>query len=351
MVEAKKSALINLKQGQTLFHEGDPAASLFIIQKGQLRLFRPKGKGYVELTVLRAGEVLGEMAYFAQEESEKRRSCSAQAIVETDIIEISFVAFGKTMENLNPWFKTIINTLVDRLRKGNARIKELETNSVTLSYGGGGSGQQYEFFKSADIIKLLSSFYLVIKATGKQEEKGSLKISMNMLRFFCIEIFTIAEIKVEEFILLLKTLGILKGVGTENKEFLCPKVEKLKNLLDFFNKQRTMTNEKQLKISPRCEMFLDYIIMQIEEGDIPESGKVEVNISSILNEFKAKNIHVDLEDLQQAKDANLVSEIIVGSSNKLTCTVHFDELKSYFLPIQMKNAILKLNQKKQQSSK
>lgn len=349
MSDGKKSALINLKQGQNLFHEGDPAASLFIIQKGQLRLFRPKGKGYIELTVLRAGEVLGEMAFFAQDESEKRRSCSAQAIVETDIIEISFAAFGKTIENLNPWFKTIINTLVERLRKTNARIKELETNSYTLSYGT--AQGHYEFFRNSDIIKLLTSFYLVIKACGKLEnEKEGHKFSMSLLRFYCIEIFTLAEIKVEEFVMLLKGLGLLKSIGSENKEFSCPKVEKLKNLIDFFNKQRTLTNEKQLKISPRCEIFLDYIIMQLEENDAGE-GKAEVNVSSIINEFRAKNIHVDLEDLQQAKDAGLVSEIVVGSSNKLTCYVHHEELKSYFLPIQMMNAISKFNQKKSSAAK
>lgn len=349
MSEAKKSALVSLKQGQSLFHEGDPAASLFIIQKGQLRLFRPKGKGYVELTVLRAGEVLGEMAFFAEDENERRRSCSAQAIVATDIIEISFVAFAKTMENLNPWFKTIIITLVDRLRKSNSRVKELESNSYTLSYGP--SAGHYEFFRNIDIIKLLSAFYLVIKATGKTEDKSKgLIVSIKILRFYCVDIFTLAEIKVEEFIKLLITLGVLRNINnttTENTtEILCPKVEKIKTLIDFYNKQRSVSNEKQLKISPRCEIFLDYIIMQLEDSDTIGEGKMEVNVSSILNEFKAKNIHVDLEDLQQAKEAGLVSEIIVGGSNKLTCFVHYDELKSYFLPIQMVNAVSKCNEKK-----
>src|SRR5665647_717625 len=107
-----KSGLRQLKPGEIIFNDGEIADSLFIIQKGQIRLFKPKGKGFIELAVLRSGEVIGEMAFFDEDGSGKKRSCSASAITPVEIIEISFVAFGKTMSSLNPWFKTIINTLV-----------------------------------------------------------------------------------------------------------------------------------------------------------------------------------------------------------------------------------------------
>lgn len=125
---ASKSGLIQYKPSDIIFNQNDPADCLYIIQKGQIRLFIPKGKGFVELAILRAGEVIGEMAYFDDKAS--RRSCSAQAIVTTEVIRISFKAFEKTMAGLNPWFKTIINTLADRLRKTNDKVRELEGNSV-----------------------------------------------------------------------------------------------------------------------------------------------------------------------------------------------------------------------------
>jgi CRP-like cAMP-binding protein len=64
VAEQKKSGLKVLQSGQVLFHEGEVATSMYIIQKGQIRLFRPKGKGFIELAVLRAGDVLGEMSFF-----------------------------------------------------------------------------------------------------------------------------------------------------------------------------------------------------------------------------------------------------------------------------------------------
>ena len=101
----KKSGILTLDSGEVLFNDGDGAQSLFIIQSGQVRLYKPKGKGFIEIAVLRSGEVMGEMAFFAESDTEARRSCSAQAVVKTEIIEISFQAFSKTMEGLNPWFK------------------------------------------------------------------------------------------------------------------------------------------------------------------------------------------------------------------------------------------------------
>ena len=103
-----KPRIVEFKQGDVVFHEKDKAEALYIIKDGQIRLFRPKGKGFVEIAVLRKGEVIGEMAFF--DENQARRSCSASALVKTKVIEISFKSFGKAIKNLNPWFKTIDET-------------------------------------------------------------------------------------------------------------------------------------------------------------------------------------------------------------------------------------------------
>lgn len=147
-----KSGMRTLKTGEILFNDGDVADSLYIIQKGQLRLFKPKGKGFIEIGVLRAGEVIGEMAFFDEDGSGRKRSCSAAALTPVEVIEISFVAFAKTMQSLNPWFKTIINTMASRLRKTNARVKELEDNQASVSYSGKHAG--YEFLKPIEIMRI-----------------------------------------------------------------------------------------------------------------------------------------------------------------------------------------------------
>jgi CRP/FNR family cyclic AMP-dependent transcriptional regulator len=60
--EKAGSGLRQLKPGEILFNDGEKAKLTFHHQKGQLRLFQPKGKGFIEIATLRAGEVIGEMA-------------------------------------------------------------------------------------------------------------------------------------------------------------------------------------------------------------------------------------------------------------------------------------------------
>ena len=182
--QTQKSGMKTFKAAEILFREGDLASSLYIIQKGQIRLFLPKGRGFVEIGILRAGEVIGEMAFF--DETAKRRSCSAEAIVQTDVIEISFEAFAKTMQNLNPWFKTIINTLADRLRKANDKIKSLESNSV--SFGKDGKVSDYKFFHNVDIVRFLSMLVLVVESHGI-DASGVRVLDISKLKFFLVEMF------------------------------------------------------------------------------------------------------------------------------------------------------------------
>ncbi|MBF0313045.1 MAG: cyclic nucleotide-binding domain-containing protein [Oligoflexia bacterium] len=339
-----KSGMITLIPGQILFNDGDSAASLFIIQKGQLRLFKPKGKGFIEIAVLRAGEVIGEMAYFAEEDSEAKRSCSAQAIAQTDIIEISFKAFAKTMSNLNPWFKTIINTLVSRLRKSNTKIKELESNSVSSGYGK--STPEYKFFSNTDIIKLLVSFYLITRTHG--EIKGdNYQINRKTLKFYCLDIYNLHDSKFEEFINLLLNQGLVT-IEYDNDKFpnilIFNKLDHIRNIFIFMNTQRTCSEEHRIKVNEKCETFLEKILYQIQATN-PQTPKVTISLNPIIDDFKSKNIVMEADDLKSAQESGLVGEIFVDNG-VMSTSIDYQELRKIFLPIRFTNAIHRVNEKK-----
>lgn len=342
--KSKKSGLRTLEQGETLFRENDPAQSLYIIQTGQIRLFRPKGKGFVEIAILRAGEVIGEMAYF--DEKSRRRSCSASAIIKTQIVEISFQAFEKTMSGLNPWFKTIINTLANRLRQTNERVKTLETNSV--GFGAKGRVADYVFFHNIDVIKILSTMYLAYKAHGEAGKNGYHKLHLNKLKFYLFEVYTIPEIKFEEFFNILQSDHFIKLSKDEDG---LPKVIEIKNPEDlramvvFLNSQRLSDDSKKLKISNKCERFLSRIIEQInvKGGTNP---KEPVNISVILDDFKERGVPITQEDLCDAITAGLAEDILVGNKNELTSVIAIERLRKIFPAIRMDNSIKRINEEK-----
>ncbi len=340
--QQKKSGIRSFAPGEVLFNDNDPATSLFIIQKGQVRLFKPKGRGYVDIAILRSGEVIGEMAYF--DEKSRRRSCSASAIVTTEVIEISFVAFAKTMEGLNPWFKTIINTLANRLRKTNDRVKELETNSV--GFGAGGKVADYVFFHTTDIMRVLSTMYLVIKTHGEKVDTGGWQIHMNKLKFYLFDIFNVPEIKFEEFLNMLKENHFLEVRKDEDG---LPKVLHVENPDDFrsmtvfFNTQKLLEDHKKLQISSKCERFLSRVIEQLKNADKPQAM---ANISVILEDFKSRSVPITDADFRDAVVAGLAEDILVGSGNVLTSVINIEKLRKVFPAIRMQNSIKRINESK-----
>ena len=161
--------------------------------------------------LFKKGEVIGEMAFF--DENQARRSCSASALVQTKVIEISFKSFGKAIKNLNPWFKTIIFTLADRLRDSNDLVKSLEDNS--LSYGVTKSNQ-YKFFDYSDLVKLLNYFLIVFNGHGEKVEAG-FKIERKTLKYHLLDVFNFPEAKLEEFIKVMEEINCLQVLEDEKK--------------------------------------------------------------------------------------------------------------------------------------
>lgn len=338
----KKSGLKTLQVGQSLFSEGEVAVSMYIIQKGQIRLYRPKGKGFVELGVIRTGEVIGEMSYFDPES--KKRSASATAIVPTDVIEISFEALAKTMTTLNPWFKTLINTLAERLRKSNERVKELESNSV-------GYSADYKFFQGADVVKMLSIIYLCYRSIGENKD-GRWHLSFTKLKNYAVDIFTIQEVKLEEFVQLLKDEKLIEVTVDEQdstKILITREPETFKIFHVVFNTQRSLRDDKKLNISTKGEKFIQKVLEQIDPEKV-QDGKQEVDLSSVIAYFKEYNIPISLDDFQGARNAKFCGEYAMAGDGKVTTILNADFAVKMFPVIKFMNAINRVNEAKAHAS-
>lgn len=351
-----KSGLRQMKSGEILFNDGDAAESLYIIQKGQIRLFKPKGKGFIEIGILRSGEVIGEMAFFDEDGSGRKRSCSAAALSQVEIIEISFVAFGKTMQTLNPWFKTIINTLAARLRKANQRTKELEDNQASVSYGGKHAG--YEFMKPIEVMRILGTLFLVFKAHGEVKDQA-LVLNKKALTLYTNDMYQIIESKLESILELLVQLGWLVITDDADKN---PMVLNLKNLeavrqvFIFYNTERHLPDDKKLRVSERCEMVISKMIelgtvnvsdipnLRINEEAPPKFTK-RYFLSPILDEMKSKNIHVSIDTLGDGKNIGIFGEPTM-SDGKTYVEVDFAKVKKMYPTICFMNAIKKSNVEK-----
>ena len=349
-----KSGIRNLKPGEILFNEGEVADSLFIIQKGQVRLFKPKGKGFVELAVLRSGEVIGEMAYFDEDGSGRKRSCSASAITPVEIIEVSFVAFGKTMQSLNPWFKTIITTLVTRLRKTNTRIRELEDNQASVSYGS--KHATYEFMKPIEVMRILGTLFLVFKAHGELKQQAFV-LNRKTLTLYTQDMYQIMEVKLESILELLVQLGWMEIQDDEDKFpniLLLKNVEIVRQLFIYYNSERHLPEEKKMKVGEKCEMIISKILEKAASNPLIEIPNLKViddvapkftkycNITPILNEFKTKNVVIHADHLDDGKNIGLFGEVLMKDKDVMV-EIDFPKVQKLYPIIRFMNAIKKSN--------
>lgn len=348
-----KSGLRSLKTGEILFNDGDSAESLYIIQRGQIRLFKPKGKGFIEIGVLRAGEVIGEMAYFDEDGSGKKRSCSASAITGVEIVEISFLAFGKTMQSLNPWFKTIINTLATRLRKTNTRIKELEDNQ-TAAYGKNVGA--YEFMKPIEVMRILGTLFLVFKAHG--EVRGhALCVNRKSLTLYTSDMYQIMEVKLESILNLLVSLNFMEIKDDEDQLpnlLLLKNIELIRQIFIFYNSERHLPDDKKMRISERCELIISKMINNLPSNpviDIPNLKTTEelkpkftkyFVLNPIIEEMKSQNITLSPEHLDDGKSVGLFGEVLMKDGSVFV-EADMGKIQKLYPVIRFMNAIKKSN--------
>lgn len=345
-----KSALTTYQPGEMIFSVKDTAKSLFIIQKGQIRLFIPKGKGYVDLAVLRPGEVIGEMAYFYGEKA-KMRSCSAAAVNTVELIEIPFEKFEKTIESLNPWFKVIVNTLADRVRSSNEKIRELESDSV--GYSGGRKGD-YTFFQNIDIVRGLAYLYMIFKAQADVSGK-TYKLAKDKLKIFMVDIFGYKETKLEEFIYLLEAEGFITLEEGEDgrKNIICINdLDLYRTLFMFFNSQRLTEEDKKMTVSFKCEEFLSRIKDKVKDATPDEKGFVFVKLTPILEDFKKDKLQIDMDDFEQAIKHKIAEDPMSDpDGGGLGANVNLKRLMSLWPNIQLTNAVTRFNDSKKKKGR
>jgi hypothetical protein len=334
-----------LKANEILFREKEVAENLYIIKSGMIRIFQPKGKGYIELAVLHQGELVGEMALF--ENQKHRRSASAEAIVSTELYEVSFDAFRNAYDKLNPWFQTILNTLTTRLNSQNTKVKAFEENSVSVDYNELRAGGTYNFFKEIEIVRLFSVFYMAFKCQVDQTGNKA-TIHESTLDLFSQDIFSFSEVKIKEFTKVLETLNLIERQDDKegNPKLLHTEdVEQFKKAIIFLNKERHLQDDKKIHVTDNCVQLLDGIKKKHETVPYPTHHPT-VNIQSIIDELREHRVNISAADYVGAVKGHLIDEPYFDNENKAVCGVDLDRVMALLPMIKILNAFEHFNQDK-----
>jgi CRP/FNR family cyclic AMP-dependent transcriptional regulator len=110
---------IKLNPGDYLLHEGAESREMYYLQAGTLAVFKRKGDKEHQIGTIISGELVGEMSFL----DKQPRSASVKAMTESTLVIVPHEKLEKTLDQLPKWFTALLSTLLERLRKANARIR------------------------------------------------------------------------------------------------------------------------------------------------------------------------------------------------------------------------------------
>ncbi|MEM7801950.1 MAG: Crp/Fnr family transcriptional regulator [Chloroflexota bacterium] len=118
------------KEGDLIFHEGDPGESLFIVRSGKVRIYVGGNRSGVETSVIlfgRPGEVFGELAVVDGEP----RSASARAIENTVVYFVDRDTFRDHMLKIPQLAMNFTQLLTKRMRYNTSQLNSMASLTVT----------------------------------------------------------------------------------------------------------------------------------------------------------------------------------------------------------------------------
>lgn len=114
--------------GEILFHMGDEGGNLYVIQSGRVKVTIPSAEGgEVILTILSAGEILGEISLI----DGKPRSATVQAMKDTEVLCLYREDFLDVLQERFDVVLGILEILADRLRHTDVLLAESRFMDIT----------------------------------------------------------------------------------------------------------------------------------------------------------------------------------------------------------------------------
>jgi CRP/FNR family transcriptional regulator len=105
-----------------LAREGEPGATMFLIQTGRVAVIKQTPAGEKILASLSDGDFFGEMAIMGLQD---RRAASVKTLAETTVLELSREAFEGLIRRSPEIAMSVIRSLTERIRDANGKLSAL----------------------------------------------------------------------------------------------------------------------------------------------------------------------------------------------------------------------------------
>ena len=108
-----------IEKGDYLIKEGEDSTEMYFLKQGTMEVL--KKRGLIDQTIgnIYSGELVGEMSFLDKEP----RCASVRALTQCELVVIKHEKLEKIVNTLPSWYKALVSTLLDRLRRANAKVK------------------------------------------------------------------------------------------------------------------------------------------------------------------------------------------------------------------------------------
>jgi CRP-like cAMP-binding protein len=111
--------VLNLEAGNYLMREGEESNEMYYLSSGTLGVFKRKGDAEQQIGTIYSGELVGEMSFIDGEP----RSATVKALGDCELKVIPKDALQRYLGGQPKWYKALVQTLLDRLRRANSRVR------------------------------------------------------------------------------------------------------------------------------------------------------------------------------------------------------------------------------------
>lgn len=341
-----------LQKGELLFSEGENSRAMYVIKSGMIRIYKKKGDSLIEIDTVRAGQILGELAFL----DGNPRSASGEALTECTLVEISGATFQNVLTNMPEWLKMLLKTVVGRLRTASTRIRQLEAASTAYDYSDkdGKRSSHYVYLSQIDVLKITSALLLCgLKAKGNSDAKQVPIKTLTMNKYAN----TIMGIPVAKITTMLDTLSQVGIVAMENDtdpgSFILKDSVFLDQLINYLNEEYLLEPSKRHELSLKGFLIMSLIAKHLSKyNKDPESGIARVDVGNIRNVEMQESGREPfrIEELGELVKLGYAGNIDMKSSDEVYTEIKVDAFIKAFRMQKVAVAINVVNEQKRKGA-
>ena len=193
------------KRDEAIFDKDDPGESLFIIDKGTVRIYLPSPQGAdLTLAVLGPGDFFGDLALL----DGRPRSASAAAFPETETVALNRADFTSVIRSRPEAAMAVLAAVAGRLRETN----EMAGDLAFLDVGG----------------RLAKKLLELAAARGVQRPEGIL-LELSLTQEELANMVGVTRESVNRQLALFRRLGV---IGSQGRRFLIRDAEALRRYIE-----------------------------------------------------------------------------------------------------------------------